>query len=394
MKKGKIAFIAMAIGILSPSWVMADDYVDDIYFNPKKDKTVGAAKKNPNYIENFGDMDVDAYNLRGQYYNSPVDTIGNGVSQEDDFVYTQQIQKYYNPTIVLDNEDLLADVLENSYGNVEIVYNGFTPTFLPVYGWPCYRSYYNPWAWNIGFGGWSIGGWFDPWYIGPSWSWGWGPGWGPSWGWGPGWGPSWGWGPGWHPGPGWGPAPRPNATWSPGGNRPVAPGLGWAGNHRPSGNRPAARPGDKYHSSGSNWSIGGNRRGSIGQGNATNAYGGNRVNGTTNRGYTIGAGGHRYTGSGNVGTGTNNGSGNRRTGTYNSGSRQRKNGSVTTNRTTTTNRGTSTRSYNNNSNSNRSTGNGSFGSGSFGGSRSTGGGSRSTGGGSRGGGGGSRGTRR
>lgn len=380
MRIGKSLLIAMAIGVVTPASVLADDYVDDIYFNPKKDKNAGAVKKNPNYIENFSDMDVDAYNLRGQYYTSPVDTIGNGVGSEDDFVYTQQIQKYYNPTIVLDNEELLADVLENSYGNVEIVYNGLTPTFLPVYGygWPYYAGYYNPWAWNIG--------WYDPWYVGPSWSWAWGPSWswgwnwGPSWGWGPGWGwggPSWGWGGPGH-GPGWG---RPNSTWSPGGNRPVRPGVGWAGNGHNNGSRPAVRPGNNA-SSGSQWSIGGNHRGgSYGQTN--NSGGMQHMNSGNNRtGYTIGTDGHRYRGTGTVGTGNNRSNssvgnqrtnaGNTRTGnTYNSTTQRRSNSSTTTNR-----------SYN----STRSSGNGSFGSGSFGGSShrsSGGGGGHSTGRGTR-----------
>ena len=178
MNLKNLLLFTLALGSMTPVAVFADDYVDDIYYNPKKDNFVGAKKKNPNYIENFSDMDVDAYNLRGQYYTTPIDTIGAKVSSEEDFVYTQQIQKYYNPTIVLDNSQLLADVLQNSYGNVEIVYNGLTPAFLPTYryGWP-YYSYYDPWAWNIGFGGWSIGGWYDPWYWGPSWSWSWGPSW-------------------------------------------------------------------------------------------------------------------------------------------------------------------------------------------------------------------------
>ncbi|MDE6697230.1 MAG: hypothetical protein K2K25_10155, partial [Muribaculaceae bacterium] len=116
MKLRNLLLTAFAIGSLAPATVFADDYVDDIYYNPKKDTHVGAKKKNPNYIENFSDMDVDTYNLRGQYYTTPIDTIGAKVSSDEDFVYTQQIQKYYNPTIVLDNSQILADVLQNSYG--------------------------------------------------------------------------------------------------------------------------------------------------------------------------------------------------------------------------------------------------------------------------------------
>lgn len=366
MKIRKIFLAVLAFGCISPIAAYADDYVDDIYFNPKKDKNVGSKKKNPNYIENFSDLDVDAYNLRGQYYTTPIDTIGNGVSSDEDFVYTQQIQKYYNPTIVLDNSQLLADVLQNSYGNVEIVYNGLTPAFLPTYGygWPYNRWYYDPWAWNIGFGGWSIGGWYDPWYWGPSWSWGWGPSW--SWGWGPSWGPSWGY---------------PNGTWSPGGNRPVNPGLGWAGNHRP-GSRPvgtSTRPGNNSRpSSDSQWSIGGNHRVNSTATGVNNRQPSNSSG--NNRGYTIGNDGHRYTG---TGTGTNSGVGNNRTQVgnnratnYNNTNNSNRNNSYNTNRNTNTNTTRNTGSYN----TGRSSGNGSFGGGSFGGSRGGGSGSGGRGG--------------
>lgn len=388
MKIKNLFLLAIAIGFLAPMAVHADDYVDDIYFNPKKDKNVGAKKKNPNYIENFADMDVDTYNLRGQYYSTPIDTIGTSIGSEEDFVYTQQIQKYYNPTIVLDNSQLLADVLQNSYGNVEIVYNGITPAFLPTYGygWPYYRGYYNPWAWNVSFGGW-----YDPWYWSPSWSWNWGPSWGwyDPWYWGPSyaWGPSWGWGPGWNR-PGWN---RPNGTWSPGGNRPLNPGAGWAGNHRPAPNRPAGmnRPGGSSQpSSGSQWSIAGNHRGSYGS-SGVNSNKQNAPATGNNRGYTIGNNGHRYTGTGN-GTvnnssnsnhnngnvGNNRTSGNSRGNSYNnSNTNSNRNNSSSNNRNTNTTRNSG--SYN----SGRSSGNGSFGSGSFGGGhRSTGGGGGGRGG--------------
>ncbi len=355
MRIGKSILIALAFGAIAPAYVLADDYVDDIYFNPKKDTNVGAVKKNPNYIENFSDMDVDAYNLRGQHYSSPVDTIGAGVSADEDFVYTQQIQKYYNPTIVLDNAELLADVLDNSYGNVEIFYNGLTPTFLPLYGygygWPYYSGYYSPWAWNVGWGL----GWYDPWFYGPSWSWTWG--WGPFWSIGWNWGPSWAWG---GHGPGWG---RPNSTWNPAGNRQVRPGVGWAGSGHNGSTRPTARPGNTH--SASQWSIGGNHRVSR---NGQGSSGIQRANGNgSNSGYTIGAGGHRYRGSSSVSNSSKSSSGNKRSGSsYNSTSRS-SNSSTSTNRS----------SYN----SSRSSGSSSYGGGSH---RSSGGGSRSGGGGSRG----------
>lgn len=379
MKFKNLLLLTLAFGTFTPLPVFADDYVDDIYYNPKKDSFVGAKKKNPNYIENFSDMDVDTYNLRGQYYNTPIDTIGARVSSEEDFVYTQQIQKYYNPTIVLDNSQLLADVLQNSYGNVEIVYNGVTPAFLPSYryGWP-YYSYYDPWYWNIG-----LAGWYDPWYCGPSWSWGWGPSWSwsPSWSWG--WGPSWAWGPSWNWGPSWG-WNRPNGTWNPGGNRPVNPGYGWAGNHRNPGN---ARPAGTVGNSGSNrppsdsqWSIGGNYRGSYGSG-ASNSNKQNASSPNNYRGYTIGSDGHRYTGSGNGNVNNGSSNGNRNNGYYGNNRNSSNSRGNSYNNNTNSNRNSNYNTTRNSGsyNSNRSSGNGSFGSGSFGG------GQRSTGGSGRGG---------
>lgn len=212
----------------------AQDVYDDIYYNPKKDKTEKVAKKDKTkvskyYVENFADVDVDAYNRRGEsYFYSPIDTIGSGAENGEDFTRTANIQRFYNPTIVIDNADLLEDVLANSYGNVEIVYDGYYPTIVPSYGYYSVRPYYayswgypywgvswsNPWGWNIGFG------WYDPWYA-----WGWSPGWydpwyGWGWGWNPGWGPSWGGN--WN-----------YADYRPNGNHRAGAGRDWAAGARP-----------------------------------------------------------------------------------------------------------------------------------------------------------------
>lgn len=160
----KHQLLISAMLLLTPAAVYAQDYFDDdIYYNPKKSSSTSQKKKSA-YIPNMADMDVDAYNRRGeQYYASPVDTIGTYVENGEDFVYTQQIQKYYNPTIVVDNADVLGDVLENAYGNVEIVIdNNGLPVFSPYYGWnyPYYAGWWsspswglsiNPWGWSIGF---------------------------------------------------------------------------------------------------------------------------------------------------------------------------------------------------------------------------------------------------
>ena len=141
---------------------VAQDEFDDIYYNPKSNSSnkEKKQKKQSNYIADFSSMDVDEYNRRGeQYYESPIDTIGTVVENQEDFVYTQQIQKYYNPTIVVNNSDVLADVLENSYGNVDIeIVNGspvFTSIYTGGYGWA--PSYYNwtyapSWTWSYAWG--------------------------------------------------------------------------------------------------------------------------------------------------------------------------------------------------------------------------------------------------
>lgn len=304
----------------------AQDFDDDIYYNPKKTKkaTEQKTQKKSNYIADFANLDVDTYNRRGQYYVSPVDTIGQSAENGEDFVYTQQIQKYYNPTIVVDNADVLADVLNNSYGNVEIVLNDGRPYFAGYnYGWP-YSSWYNPWRWSAGGWGWGVS-WYDPWYSwGPSWSWGWGGGWydpwygwGPSWSWG--WGPSWSWGPGW----GWGGGYPSYAHHRPAGARPVAPAGGWAsdtrvGNYAGGGayGRPshglAQRPGAS-NSTNVNSRPGNHHRT---QNFGSNLHGMQAANGSSssgssnNRGYNINSNGHRAYNSGNSGSNVNNNSSN------------------------------------------------------------------------------------
>ena len=132
----------LTLGVLALSLPVAQAQYDDIYYNPDKpsaSRTTQTQKqkkqKKSYYISDFSNMDVDEYNRAGDmYYATPVDTIGTTVENGQDFVYTQQIQKYYNPTIVLDNADLLEDVLNNSYGNVEVVINNNgIPVFSPYY---------------------------------------------------------------------------------------------------------------------------------------------------------------------------------------------------------------------------------------------------------------------
>lgn len=260
----KFLVSVMAVALAVP--VLAQNDYDDIYYNPNQKtgkNTTKTSKKTSksNYVADFSDMDVDEYNKRGFYYETPVDTIGNDVASEEDFVYTQQIQKYYNPTIVVDNASALSEVLENSYGNVDItVYDGrpvFTSVYTGAYGWaPSYYnwSYVPSWSWNYGWGpgyvsyspvwGWSVGV-YSP-YV----SWGYGP----TWGWG--YDPAWSYYPHYHhhhhdcrP-----PRPYGNSYHRPGGaTRPVNAGTGWSSARRPgtSGNVMHRASASKYVSNSS-----------------------------------------------------------------------------------------------------------------------------------------------
>ena len=333
-------YMPLVLALSAQTLLAQDMYDDDIYYNPKKDTSV--VQKNQrsqsNYIADFSNMDVDTYNMRGLFMPLPVDTIGAGVENGEDFIYTQEIQKYYNPTIVIDNAELLADVLNNSYGNVDIIINdngsiGFAPW---SYAWP--YSYYDPWRpgwgwnWNIGFG------YYDPWYM-----WGYGPGWG--------WGPGWGYGPGWYPGWTWGPAlgGYRYADRTPGGSRRVGANAGWASSTRPGGGNYAGgavthRVSNGHHSTsgvaGATTSTGNHR-----------VYNGTSYTGTvpprgslsTGAGYTINSSGHRVTGSGtgNVNRGSTT---NRRT--YNSNTTVTTNNNRTYNNTNTNT--TTNRTYNSN----------------------------------------------
>ncbi len=375
--------LLLTFGVIALSLTVAQAQYDDIYYNPKSDnnatqKTQKKKQKKSYYIEDFSNMDVDEYNRANDtYYSTPVDTIGARVGEDQDFVYTQQIQKFYNPTIVVDNANLLDDVLNNSYGNVEVVINN---NGLPVFS-PYYSSFYydNPFYWS--------GVW------GPSWTWTWGP----SWAWGPAWG-----GPGWSGG--WN---RPfYADYRPRAHRPVRPNYGMANNHggnynggygygRPGSNRAPSNSGVNAGNSTHNRQYAGNRRGYNDVSNSVKGTSGVNI-GTSNskvynsqsnrRQTTTGAStsNRRYsTQSQSQSMSTSSGSvqsGNRAYGTYNRNAGTNRSNYGTSNRTTTKrdyNTSTSRSTYNSSSSSHRSSG-GSYGGGSRGGY--SGGGSRGGGG--------------
>jgi hypothetical protein len=210
-----------------PMLASAQDYDDDIYYNPSKSKktTTTTTKKTtqqqyvslPDYAAagtysyNSGSTrDIDEYNRRGAY---TVDTtaVSADSASVGEFGYTRRIERFHNPDVVVNSGD--SDLIDYYYSTEASSSNGTTinvyvvddPYYYGAWRSPYYRfnrwGWYDPWYWDTWGPTWSLGwGWYDPWY---SWSWGWGPSFSFGWGWGGlGWGHSWcghGWG-----GLGWG----------------------------------------------------------------------------------------------------------------------------------------------------------------------------------------------
>lgn len=241
---------------------VAQDIYDDIYgTTPAKEKKtadVRKPKETPRALAvtdypaadtyNFdsgSNRDIDDYNRRGIF---AVDTVAastarnGGEEATADFNCTRQIERFYNPDVVVESNDpTLAQVYYAEPANVNIIINpgwGWnTPYWSGYWGWgnPYYYSSY--WGWPSP--------WYSSWYVGsPYWSWSWGWGYYPGWGYRPGWGYYPGWGGAWA-GPGWGWSrpnnPRHPSAWQ--ANRPGGYGRpGMTPNHN--GQRPGAvRPG-------------------------------------------------------------------------------------------------------------------------------------------------------
>lgn len=247
-----MAAVTLLLGM--PERTLAQDYDDDIYYNPskpavpqKKSKTIKYTPT-PDYpaADTYSQAyqsatagvtsnmrDIDEYNRRGIF--APVDTADARVVNADtlgDFLYTRRIEAFHNPDVVTStgNQDLIDYYYSQGYqqGLDDGTVTNITVNSVDPFWWPGYNWYgYPGWRWRVGY--------YDPWYWnswawGPSWSWGWGP----SWSWGPSWGWDWGWGPSWHPG--WhNPGVGGNTAWrpSPGASRPHASTGSWSG-HRPS----------------------------------------------------------------------------------------------------------------------------------------------------------------
>ena len=117
MKRNYLLILA---SVLTPLLVSGQSYYDDdIYYNPskvkktekrevKKQKTEGTADfEEPTYqVYTSNPRDVDEYNRRGAYKVS-ADTISADtvVANPDVFQYTERMERFDNPTIVVSSDD-------------------------------------------------------------------------------------------------------------------------------------------------------------------------------------------------------------------------------------------------------------------------------------------------
>jgi len=255
----KTRFIPLLVALLigSIGYVSAQDYDDDIYYNPSKDKT-NTVKKQPKTVvtdypaadaytpaSTASTMDVDAYNRRGIFANESANATSDASSSAS-FANTRNIERFYNPQVVTESDDeSLAQLYYSEPANVTININ--TPDY---WGYPYYGTYYPTYFWGYPRASWYYNNWYYnswAWNFGPSWSWSWG--WGPSWSWYP----SWSWGHGHyypaHHHHAW--VNRPSGNVRPAYNH--RSGSGSIGNSRPAYRNDGTsgyRPGNRYNNSG------------------------------------------------------------------------------------------------------------------------------------------------
>lgn len=341
MFKKPFALLLASAAMLVSTSALAQSYDDDdIYFNPAKatketktvKKTVPATNVQNTYqYKQYQSTDypsadsytpaptagvnrsVDEYNRRGIFASEQPAASAADSLQTDDFQATRQIEKFYNPDIIVAaNDDQLTQYYYSQPAStVNIIVN--TP-YSYYWDYPYYTGYwgnpYRPWNW----------GW------GPSWNWAWSPSWGWNWGWSWSWGSSWTWGNTWGWGPSWGgwtPSwgwvnPRPgsvgnirpgNAGYRPGtthaGASNVRPGSS-AGNWRPgNANTSGYRPGNVTTGNDGYRPGRGNTRGNASNSNAqTGTY---RPNNNSNNNNNHNNSGYRPSSSGNSSWGSSGG---------------------------------------------------------------------------------------
>lgn len=176
----KLFLLSLAIG-LTPLCVNAQD---DMYFTPKKDKTINktAAYHNPRPVYHSGsDRDVDEYNRRGfsSSYTSIDDTLAADAIDFDgntpDSLYVAKQKGKYSKGRYGKYHEYSDDEDYDYYWRARRFDDDFFWTYDPwYYDDPWYRSYYGYYGsyytfgwgrpWRYGYYSY-YGGWYDPWYY-------------------------------------------------------------------------------------------------------------------------------------------------------------------------------------------------------------------------------------
>lgn len=169
--------ILMTMVMLASVPALAQD--DDLYFTPKKDSAIKAAKQTY-YVGS--DRDVDEYNRLGQYRNNPLSVA------DSDVVFFDEVKGEYPDSLGLVKKKSYADNYNDYDGDdyaysrelnrwygfydpwfYDRYYGFYSPFYSSYYGWydPWYYPYYggwygyhNPWYYSY------YGGWYDPWWYG------------------------------------------------------------------------------------------------------------------------------------------------------------------------------------------------------------------------------------
>lgn len=151
-----ILVVLLMIGVQP---IIADEYNnDDIYFDSSKQKNNKKQKQSVeqtkfesicDYSNGYKIRDIDEYNRQGIY--SYIDTTKNdSILIKDGYVYTNRIERFYNPSIVVGsgNQDLIDSYNENQ-SDINIYVNTYWPPYL-YSGWcPMYSAFYIPWYYGI-----------------------------------------------------------------------------------------------------------------------------------------------------------------------------------------------------------------------------------------------------
>ena len=144
------------------TWAQADD----VYFVPKKEKTVLVVKS----AEEVYFVDDDAL-VEDVYETDYVDTYYTDNLYEviDDYTYSNRIIRFRSPRRLLSSNLFWDWRFEYGMNDWYIYDNGYTINIYPTYSNPYYYSYsynnywWNRWNWN------SYYGWYDPHYPHHDW---------------------------------------------------------------------------------------------------------------------------------------------------------------------------------------------------------------------------------